>query len=408
MILHIRFFVHKKGGNLMSKKRGAGEGSITQRKDGMWQGAVTVGRNKNGTQKRKYFYGKTRAEVSKKITTALKDLQEGNFIDPSGETTLKQWLTHWLWIYKKNDLKPTTFEQYEVLLRKYLYQELGKVKLTELTTDKLQTLYNCMKDRGLSAKTIRTLNVVVHAGLKQAIWNGLIHKNITEQITLPKEEYKEMRVLSKDEQRKLIDVIKEDRMGTAILFSLMTGVRRGELLSLKWSDIDMDKRMVFVRRTVNRVKNYGDGAKKTKLVISDTKTAKSRRMIPIVDSLFEFLQKHKAAQDKEKILAGELYEDNDLVFATEIGKLIDPGNFNRTFSRMIKKAGIAHANLHSLRHTFATRSLEAGVNIKVLQELMGHSSMSVTADVYSHVMTEVKIEEMKKLGDIFDGDLKNE
>lgn len=392
----------------MSKKRGAGEGSITQRKDGIWQAAITVGRNKNGTQKRKYFYGKTRAEVSKKITAAIKDLQEGTFIDSSGETTVKQWLTHWLWTYKKNDLKQTTFEQYEVLLRKYLYPDLGKVKLTELTTDKLQTLYNCMKDRGLSAKTIRTLNVIIHAGLKQAIWNGIINKNITEQISLPKDEYKEMRVLSEDEQRKLIGAIKDDRMGIAILFCLFTGVRRGELLALRWNDINMDKRLIFVRRTVNRVKDYGNSVSKTKLVVSDTKTAKSRRIIPVVDALFEHLQKHKAAQDKEKILAGELYEDNDLVFATEIGKLIDPGNFNRTFARMIKKAGIAHANLHSLRHTFATRSLEAGMNIKILQELMGHSSMSVTADVYSHVMTEVKIEEMKKLGDIFNADLKNE
>lgn len=385
----------------MSKKRGAGEGSITQRKDGMWQGAITIGRNKNGTQKRKYFYGKTRAEVSKKITAAAKELQEGTFVDSSSGTTVKQWMNHWLWTYKRNDLKQTTFEQYEVLLRKHLYPDLGNGKLSELTTDKLQKLYNEMKEGGLSAKTIRTLNVVLHAGLKQAMWNGLIYKNITEQIVLPRDEYKEMRVLSREEQDKLIATIKNDRMGAAILFSLMTGVRRGELLSLKWSDVDMNKRMLFVRRTVNRVKNYGDGVGKTMLVISDTKTAKSRRVIPIVDSLFDLLQRHKNAQDREKALAGELYEDNGLVFATEIGRLIDPGNFNRTFERMIKRAGIEHANLHSLRHTFATRSLEAGMNIKIVQELMGHSSMSVTADVYSHVLVEQKVEEMKKLDNVF-------
>lgn len=384
----------------MSKKRGAGEGSITQRKDGMWQGAVTVGRNKNGTQKRKYFYGKTRAEVSKKITTAIKDLQEGTFIDSSADTTVEQWLTHWLWTYKKNELKQTTFEQYETLFRIHLYPKIGTVKLTDLEPDKLQTVYNDMTQNGLSPKTIRTLNTVLHAGLKQAIWNGHINKNITEQVTIPRNEYKEMRVLSKDEQSKLMDVLKQDRMGPAIIFSLLTGVRRGELLSLKWSDIDLEKRLIYIRRTVNRVKNYEGEGNKTKLVVGDTKTTKSRRIIPIINYLYDVLNEHKAVQDREKALAGEIYEDNDLVFATEIGRLIDPGNFNRTFTRMTKRAGIEHANPHSLRHTFATRSLETGISLKILQELMGHSSMAITSDVYAHVMLERKIEEMNKLNDI--------
>lgn len=149
----------------MSKKRGAGEGSITQRKDGMWQGAITIGRNRNGTQKRKYYYGKTRAEVSKKLTVAIKEFNEGTFLETS-ETTVRQWMNHWLWDYKKLDLKQTTFEQYEVLLRKYLCPVLGDTKLAELTTDRLQTLYNDMRKRELSASTIRTLNVIMHAGLK--------------------------------------------------------------------------------------------------------------------------------------------------------------------------------------------------------------------------------------------------
>ena len=391
----------------MGKKRGAGEGSIIQRNDGLWMAAITVGRNKNGTQKRKYFYGKTRADVSKKMTAAIKELNEGTYVDSSINTTVKQWMTHWLWNYKKMNLKQTTFEQYETLLRKHLYPKLGNIKLKELTTDKLQKLYNEMKGRGLSAKTIRTLNVIFHAGLKQAIWNGLLNKNITEQIVLPRDEYREMRVLSKEEQDKLVATAMNDRMGIAIIFSLLTGVRRGELLSLKWSDFDMEKKLVFIRRTVNRVKNYDEGDNKTKLVISDTKTVKGRRVIPIVDTLFKLLLKHKQVQDGEKARAGNLYENNDLVFATEIGRLIDPGNFNRTFDRMIKRAGIEHTNLHALRHTYATRSLESGIDMRVLQELMGHSSMSVTADVYSHVLLERKVEEMKKLENLFIGNAEN-
>lgn len=206
----------------MSKKRGAGEGSITKRKDGLWQGAVTIGRNKNGTQKRKYFYGKTRNDVSAKMTEALQSLQIGSFVDTSESPTLKAWMHTWLWTYKKNSLKPTTFEQYETLIRIHVYPMLGNTKIADIKAEQLQQLYNDMKQKGLSAKTIHTLNTVLHAGFEQAIYNNLLNKNITEHIKLPKDEYKEMRVLTKDEQNKLLGVIKKDRMGTAVLFSLMT------------------------------------------------------------------------------------------------------------------------------------------------------------------------------------------
>ena len=238
----------------MSKKRGAGEGSIVRRKDGLWQGAVTIGRNKNGTQKRKYFYAKTRNVVAAKITTALKELQDGKYIDSSVSPTIKTWMNHWLWTYKKNSLKQTTFEQYETLLRIHLYPVMGDVKIIDLKSEQLQQLYNEMKEKGLSAKTIHTLNTVLHAGINNAIWEDLLYKNVTEHIVIPKDDYKEMRVLSQAEQDKLFNVLEKDRMGIAVLFSLFTGVRRGELLSLRWSDIDMDKHLVYIKRTVNRVK----------------------------------------------------------------------------------------------------------------------------------------------------------
>ena len=171
-------------------------------------------------------------------------------------------------------------------------------------------------------------------------------------------------------------------------------------MSLCWKDIDWDKRLIYVRRTLNRVKDYDKSEKNTKLIVSDTKTAKSRRVIPIIDRLYKILIKQKQMQEREKLQAGALYEDNDLVFATIIGQPIDPSNFNRTLSRMSKRAGINKVNPHSLRHTFATRSLEAGIDLKTVQEVMGHSSIKVTGDTYMHVMTDRKTEEMRKLNEI--------
>lgn len=384
----------------MNRKRGAGEGSISKRKNGLWQGAVTIGRNDDGSQKRKYFYGKTRNDVTAKITEAIRELRKDCFINVSESPTLKEWMNTWLWIYKKNSLKQTTFEQYETLIRVHLYPALGNKKLTDLKQEHIQKLYNNMKKEGLSEKTIRMLNCVIHAAFEQAVYNNLASKNITQYVKIPKDSYKEMRVLDREEQKKLFVEAETDRMGAAVKFACMTGVRRGELLSLCWKDIDWDKRLIYVRRTLNRVKDYDKSEKNTKLIVSDTKTAKSRRVIPIIDRLYKILIKQKQMQEREKLQAGALYEDNDLVFATIIGQPIDPSNFNRTLSRMSKRAGINKVNPHSLRHTFATRSLEAGIDLKTVQEVMGHSSIKVTGDTYMHVMTDRKTEEMRKLNEI--------
>ena len=181
----------------MNRKRGAGEGSISRRKNGLWQGAVTIGRNDDGSQKRKYFYGKTRNDVTAKITEAIRELRKDCFINVSESPTLKEWMNTWLWIYKKNSLKQTTFEQYETLIRVHLYPVLGNKKLTDLKQEHIQKLYNNMKKEGLSEKTIRMLNCVIHAAFEQAVYNNLASKNITQYVKIPKDSYKEMRVLDR-------------------------------------------------------------------------------------------------------------------------------------------------------------------------------------------------------------------
>ena len=381
----------------MSQKRGAGEGSICKRKDGTWQGAVTIGRDRNGKQKRKYFYGKTRNEVSKKLNTVINELNNRTFIDNSTNPTMRVWLHTWLWEYKKNSIKAKTFEQYETMLRVHAMPNIGDIQVSNLKPEHLQKIYNNMYENGISARTIHILNTVLHGALKQAVKNNLASRNVTEAVSLPKSKAKEMRVLTLEEQKKFMKVLSADRMGNMYLFGLFTGLRRGELLALKWSDIDTERNIIRVERALSRVKDYGDTPNKTKLVVEEPKTAKSKRIIPIFDYLEEILDRQKQQQIKDKENSYGLYEENNIIFATELGKMIDPGNFSRKFYKLIKEAGLPHANPHCLRHTFATRGLESGIDLKTMQELLGHSSILVTGDTYTHVLLDKKRNEINKL-----------
>ena len=381
----------------MSQKRGAGEGSICKRKDGTWQGAVTIGRDRNGKQKRKYFYGKTRNEVSKKLNMVINELNNRTFIDNSTNPTMRMWLHTWLWEYKKNSIKPKTFEQYETILRIHAMPTIGDIKVLNLKPEHLQKIYNNMYENGISARTVHILNTVLHGALKQAVKNNLASRNVTEAVSLPKAKTKEMRVLTLEEQKKFMKVLSADRMGNMYLFGLFTGLRRGELLALKWSDIDTERNVIRVERALSRVKDYGDTPNKTKLVVEEPKTAKSKRIIPIFDYLKEILDRQKQQQIKDKENSYGMYEENDIIFATELGKMIDPGNFSRKFYKLIREAGLPHANPHCLRHTFATRGMESGIDLKTMQELLGHSSILVTGDTYTHVLLDKKRNEINKL-----------
>ena len=388
----------------MGKKRGAGEGSITKRKDGTWQAAVTIGRDKMGRQKRQYFYGKTRSEVNKKMTKAINEINNGTFIDKSINPTVEMWLRTWLWEYKRHNVKATTFEQYETVLRVHAIPKIGSIKVADLKPEHLQRMYNEMYENNISARTIKILNTVLHGALKQAVKNNLTFRNVTEAVSLPRGKAKEMRVLTQQEQKKLMNVLKNDKMGNMYLFALFTGLRRGEILALRWSDIDWEQRILRVERALSRVKDYSSTKKKTKLVIEEPKTLKSKRIIPLFDYLIEILESQKQIQDKDKAQSYGLYEDNDIIFATNLGLMIDPGNFNRKFYKLIKQADIPHANPHCMRHTFTTRGLESGIDLKTMQELLGHSSITVTGDTYTHVLLDRKRMEMDKfnklVGDI--------
>ena len=381
-------------------KNGNNEGCITKRKDGRWQGSITTGYNKDGSQKRQYVYGKTRKEVAEKLHDLISAIQTNTFISKSSSPTVESWLKIWLPEYKRHTIKETTYDQYEVMIQKYLIPRIGDYRLVDLQPHHVQRLYNYIFESGKSARTVQIVHNVLHAALKQALKNGLVSRNVSEAAELPRGKKRERRVLTVDEQRLLLQELKKDRWGNAYIFALYTGLRRGEILALQWSDVNWEAQTITVNKTLNRV-NDRDNPHHTKLLLGEPKTEKSRRTIPLMDCALAILQEQKRIQRQERKKLGDDYLDQNLAFATETGTYIDPGNYNRKFYKVVKSLGLPHANPHSLRHSFATRALEAGVDLRTTQELLGHSSVELTANLYTHVLMDHKRKEISKLNRYF-------
>lgn len=375
----------------MAKKRANGEGTIRQRKDGRWEGLYTV------NYKRKSIYGKTQEEVRKKLNKILNDIDNNIYVEDS-KITVGEWLNTWLYDYKKNTVKQKTFEGYETLVRVHLIPAFSKIQLKKLTVDHVQKFINAKVKDGLSSRTIRYINTLLHGALKQAVNNGLLVRNVSEAVVLPERKQKERKFLTADEQNRLINSLKDEQQGFILLFALSTGLRRGELLALRWSNYDTEKRYISIKENLSRLKGE-DG--KSHLTFTTPKTASSKRTIPLLPDISKMLNEHRHAQTVKRFQAGQLWEDNDLIFCTDFGKPIEPRNLHRVLERACDKANISCINIHALRHAFATRALENGIPLKVVSDILGHSSISMTADIYSHVSVETIETEMQKLSQIF-------
>ncbi|MDQ3132860.1 MAG: site-specific integrase [Acidobacteriota bacterium] len=355
-------------------------GQINKRGES-WTVRIFLGRDTNG--KRKYFnktiHG-TKKDAQKYLTAKLREKDLGVFIEPAS-TGLSEYLDRWLEEVAKPRLRESTFSSYEAVLKNYVKPTLGAKRLSDIQAYEVQKLYNDLKKQGLSSRTVRYAHVVFSSAMKQAIKWKMLMQNPCDLCELPRLEKTEMKYLSPEETIKFLDVAKDTKHFVLFLLIIESGMRPEEYLALQWKDIDFQQQALSVRRAIVW-KRKGGG-----FTFTEPKTKKSRRSIPISNSVINALKVHRRKQLEEKLKLGSVYGKLDLVFASEVGTPIQPKNLlDRHFRPLLTKAELPSLRLYDLRHTTATLLLSVGENPKVVSERLGHASIVLTLDTYSHVL----------------------
>jgi integrase len=360
----------------VGKRRGNGEGSVYRRKDGRWVGQYLV--YLPSGPKYLYIYAKTRKAAAEKLTKALAD-RNGGIVFDDENLTVSGFLDAWLSDCVKDTIRVSTFERYKGIAELHISPALGRLRLTALTPAHVQGFYRGRLDSGLSPATVQKIHVVLHKALSQAVKWSLVPRNVTEAASAPLPSPKEMRPLSAEEVRKLLNAAGDDRLEALWVLAVHTGMRQGELLALKWTDIDLEAGKVSVRRTLTRESGH--------YTLGEPKTKKSRRTVKLTGAATEALRGHLGRQMEEMDRLGDLYKDQGLVFTSCSGAPLNPSNIrNRNLRRLTGKAGLPKIRFHDLRHTCATLLLSKNVHPKIVQEMLGHATVAITLDTYSHVL----------------------
>ena len=365
----------------MAGKRGNGEGSVYQTKSGLWRGSYWV--PTAAVLKRRYVSDKTRQECSKKLTKVMSD-RDGGLVFDAGSLTVGNHVTRWLEDSARGTVRVSTFERYEQITRLHVVPALGMVKLKSLNPSHLRNLYRERLDSGSAPASIHKMHTLLHKSLAQAVSDGLIPRNVADNLKLPRIDREEIDPLTAEEANRLIEAAAGDRLEAIYTIAIHTGLRQGELLSLRWEDLDLEAGMLQVRRTLTRIKGtYSVGEPKTK---------KSRRTVRLTTGAVAALRGHLERQLEEMERLGSLYQPGGLVFASEAGGIINPSNLrNRSFAKLLQRAGLpSDTRFHDLRHTCATLLLSRNVNPKIVSEMLGHATIAITLDTYSHVLPDMQ------------------
>ncbi len=377
----------------MAKKRANGEGSIRKRKDGRWEGRYTAGHDENGKAVYKNVLGKTQAEVLEKLRVAIEE-HKGLDIVKAGKYTLGQWLDVWYDNYAMVKVRPSSHQSYRGYIDNHINPRIGNIPLTKVTTLDLQKLYKYLltkgrvdriesknQPKGLSAKTVRNIHQVISSALKLAQEQSLIKRNPAEGCALPKQEHKEMQTIPAEQLTAFLREAKASGVFELYYIELMTGLRRGELLGLKWIDIDMRHGELRVRRQVSRINGQ--------VVEAPLKTKNAYRNLPLSADAINVLK-------MQKLKCG----GSEWVFPSPNGGPISPDSVLNMLHRVLKRAGLPPVRFHDLRHTFATIALQNGVDIKTLSGMLGHFSAGFTLDTYTHVTTAAQREAANTMSNV--------
>jgi integrase len=360
----------------MGKRRGHGEGSIFKRADGRWSGQLTL-----PSGKRKTIYGKTRREVVEKLVEAQRDPDR---IASPGRVTVEDFITRWLEAARPS-IRSTTLSTYRSLINRHVMR-IGDQRLARLTPLTLQQLYADLEADGVSARTRQHVHSLLHRALGQAVKWGMLRDNPASLVDRPRASRHEIKPLSTQEVRGLLKAAEGDRLEALYTVAVTTGLRQGELFGLKWKDIDLKARTLKVRRAITDA-----GGKRG---VSEPKTAKGRRSVTLPNLAVQALRSHRS-----RLLAtphGERW-----IFTDVRGGTLRRSNFlRRCWKPLLDRAGLKGVRFHDLRHTAASMLLAQGVHPKVVQERLGHSTVTITLDVYSHVTGTLQKEAADRIDEV--------
>ena len=380
-------------------RRVKGEGTIRKKGNG-YEGRITV--EVNGVRKQVSVYDKSQRVVIEKMQE-LRKKRDDNYYIENKNITLEEWLKEWMKVYKKPYISPRTYQGY-VEKSKTILEHLGNMQLQKIELYHLQKFISDLQNEGKSPKSLRHYYSILKMCFDDAIMCRHISLNPTRNLKLPSMRRKELNIMTKEEQLVFEGFMKKYRMGTAYIVLVNTGLRAGELSGLTWKDVDFENKALYVRRGMQKITTYDDDFNKVKRErkVTDVKTENSYRVVPMLDKVVRILQEYKKkvqAEQEELAELGEGFKDDDFIFKTKYNHPITSEYLRKTCQGICKSNNFRKVGIHELRHTFATRSIEAGIDLRVLQEILGHASYSTTADIYVHILGQVKLSQMNRLED---------
>lgn len=347
-----------------------------------WRVAVSLGRDPQ-TGKYQYLWETvkgTKREAEKRMAELIHQHDSG-ILNKPGKGTVAEYLTNWLRDFITPNLSPRTSEGYEVIIRRHAIPALGKIALTQLKPEHIQGFYADKLSSGLSARTVRHFHMCLHGAFKNAVKTGSLVRNPCDATNPPKDQKTEMRTMSESDIHIFLEYARNTEYYPIFYLALFTGMRRSEILALRWSDVEL---LAPIQISVNRALHQ---LKKGKIDIRTTKTEKSRRLIPISPSTAIVLREYRESQDKiREALRIPALSDSDFVFCHVDGKPYLPNTVSHAWIKLVRKCGLRGIRLHDARHTMASIMLKNGINAKIIQERLGHSSISITLDTYSHLI----------------------